>query len=83
MSKLTITDLKRRINEVDALRLEAERQVGELREQLAKEAVWGRFAGWLLDHCEGQQIYEERLQYWLSEMLAHEKATSTEGKDHE
>lgn len=38
MSKLTITDLKRRINEVDALRLAAERQVAELREQLEDSA---------------------------------------------
>jgi hypothetical protein len=44
--------------------------------------VWSRFAGYLLDHCEGETIYEESLQYWLSEMLRKEKdaAAKLDGK---
>ena len=31
--------------------------------------IQDRFAGYLLDHCEGEVIYEESLQYWLSESI--------------
>lgn len=34
------------------------------------DGVWGRYASWLLDHCEGEVITEESLQNWLADMLA-------------
>lgn len=30
---------------------------------------WGIFAGYLLDHCEGENVTEENLHSWLSDML--------------
>ncbi|MNR42108.1 hypothetical protein D3C85_1605870 [compost metagenome] len=38
--------------------------------------VMERFVGYLLDNCEREVIYEESLQYWLSEMLRKEKEKS-------
>lgn len=38
--------------------------------------VMERFVGYLLDNCEQEVIYEESLQYWLSEMLRKEKEKS-------
>lgn len=32
-------------------------------------SIQDRFVGYLLDQCEGEVIYEESLQYWLSESL--------------
>jgi DNA-binding MarR family transcriptional regulator len=34
--------------------------------------IWERFAGYMLDNCEGQTVTEENLQFWLSEMLRKE-----------
>lgn len=31
---------------------------------------WSVFVGYLIDKCEGYEIAEERLQYWLAEMIA-------------
>ena len=31
--------------------------------------VWEKFAGYLLDHCEGEIVSEESLQRWLHDML--------------
>lgn len=42
--------------------------------KLAEVQIWERFAGYLLDNCEGQTITEESLQAWLSDMLGKEKA---------
>ena len=35
----------------------------------AELEVWERFAGYLIDKHEGDIIYEEQLQQWLSDML--------------
>ena len=51
---------------------EQEGEIKTLQSELTKATVWERFADYLLDNCEGKEIYEERLQYWLSEMLAKE-----------
>ena len=52
------------------------RQVSEiqkLKQRIEELEIWERFAGYLLHNCEGQQVYEESLQRWLSEMLEQEK----------
>ena len=43
----------------------------------AELEVFERFAGYLLDHCEGETIYEESLQYWLSESIKLYKPTES------
>lgn len=43
----------------------------------AELEVFERFAGYLLDHCEGETIYEESLQYWLSESIRLYKPTES------
>lgn len=57
-----------------------ERCVGEvvepLLERITELEVMERFVGYLLDNCEREVIYEESLQYWLSEMLRKEKEKS-------
>ena len=35
--------------------------------------MWERFTAYLLNNCEGEKIYEERLQEWLAAMLEKEK----------
>nr|DAH57245.1 MAG TPA: hypothetical protein [Caudoviricetes sp.] len=55
------------------LALKAQARIEELEEKAKELDVWSRFAGYLLDNCEGQTIYEENLQYWLSDMLKKEK----------
>jgi hypothetical protein len=35
--------------------------------------MWERFTAYLLNNCEGEEIYEEKLQEWLADMLAAEK----------
>lgn len=48
-------------------------KIQELEEKVKELDVWSRFAGYLLDNCEGETIWEESLQYWLSDMLKNEK----------
>lgn len=56
---------------IDQQRLaDAERRNAELE-------VFERFAGYLLDHCEGETIYEESLQRWLSESIKLYKPTES------
>lgn len=45
-----------------------------LKEELCQADIWSRFAGYLLDNCEGQEITEESLQGWMSDMLQAETA---------
>lgn len=81
-NKVWLAERNQFMVERDALKAEVERMktactkefesVEHLNNELTKARVWERFAGYLLDNCEGQEIYEERLQYWLSEMLAKE-----------
>lgn len=54
--------------------LELTQQVKQLKLEVKENAIWARFAGYLLDHCEGQTIYEENLQRWMAEMLEKEKS---------
>lgn len=49
-----------------------EEEIIHLKKEIIEGDKWGRFAGYLLDNCEGETIYEENLQYWLSEMLRKE-----------
>lgn len=56
-------------------RVIAERDAAEQRN--AELEVFERFAGYLLDHCEGSTIYEESLQYWLSESIKMYKPTES------
>ena len=64
-------------------RNEAQRKTIIEQGQLLKEAstrinelaIWERFAGYLLNNCEGSTISEESLQKWLADMLAAEKKT--------
>lgn len=48
-------------------------QVKNLEKKLADAQIWERFAGYLLDNCEMQQVTEENLQSWLGSMLEKEK----------
>ena len=52
-------------------RVLCERDSAEQRLAVAEHqlGIQDRFAGYLLDHCEGEVIYEESLQYWLSESI--------------
>lgn len=59
--------------EASKLALKAQARIEELEEKVKELDVWSRFAGYLLDNCEGQTIWEESLQYWLSDMLKKEK----------
>lgn len=51
-------------------------EVKKLKVEVKENAIWSRFAGYLLDHCEGQTIYEESLQHWMADMLEAEKTQS-------
>lgn len=53
--------------------LELTQEVKKLKQEVHENAIWSRFAGYLLDNCEGQTIYEEHLQQWMAEMLEKEK----------
>lgn len=48
-------------------------QVKNLNAKLDQAQIWERFAGYLLDNCELEQITEENLQGWLASMLEKEK----------
>jgi regulator of sirC expression with transglutaminase-like and TPR domain len=39
--------------------------------------VFDQFVGYLLDHCEGETIYEESLQRWLAESIEKNKPTES------
>lgn len=56
--------------------MKLQQRLAEADKQRDAAQVWERFAGYLLDNCEGQTVYEESLQYWLSEMLRKERETS-------
>jgi len=48
-------------------------EVNKATKKIQELAIWERFAGYMLDNCEGQTVTEESLQLWLSEMLRKEK----------
>jgi hypothetical protein len=43
----------------------------------AELKVFDQFVGYLLDHCEGETIYEESLQRWLAESIEKNKPTES------
>ena len=57
--------------------LNAELEASRLREARLQEMVniAEQFPGYLLDHCEGETIYEESLQQWLGESIKMYAAT--------
>lgn len=42
----------------------------------AQVVPWDMFPGWLIDHCEGEILTEERMQAELSNMLNHLKTAA-------
>ncbi len=61
-------------NEAQAKTIQKQAQeIKRLRQELIEADIWSRFAGYLLENCEKQEITEESLQYWMSEMLHKEK----------
>jgi hypothetical protein len=49
-------------------------------EPLTDGVRWDLFPGWLIDHCEGDIISEEGLQFALADMLRHDSVTPTASK---
>lgn len=72
--QLANTEAKRAANE-QAL-VASHKSEAKLQKMCSDGELWGRFAGYLLDNCEGELIYEESLQRWLADMLAKEEKAS-------
>jgi hypothetical protein len=47
----------------------------------AELKVFDQFVGYLLDHCEGETIYEESLQRWLAESIEKNKPTESGARE--
>lgn len=61
------------INQIE----EQQQRLAAAEQRNSELEVFERFAGYLLDHCEGETIYEESLQYWLSESIKLYKPTES------
>lgn len=98
MAYASIAKLEETVVQEHAMRLEAERQVGELREQLANDAEFDRQMTKLEDANVAlraklgtamgvlrriRHCGLDRVVMWHSEMDALLNTTSTEGKDHD
>ena len=71
-------------DKLHAMGLEYSEQVVDLQYDLtaaeqrnAELKVFDQFVGYLLDHCEGETIYEESLQRWLAESIEKNKPTES------
>lgn len=46
------------------------KSIVELTQRVKDLEIWERFAGYMLENCEGQTVTEENLQSWMAAMLA-------------
>lgn len=78
--KTEVQELQTRNDRQKATIVEMTAELNKAGKKIQELQVWERFVGYLLDHCEMQQVTEESLQTWLAEMLKKEADELKGGK---